>query len=240
MTALALAALALAHPAMTGPRGAAEPGNRTPGQRVELTVAPGDLVVDYFVEIAVMRLYAEARADGGGEDYARQRAEELRTGLRARWDGADLPLEPVAVDAPARTAEAGFVEFHVRGRASLPGTTGTLRVEMGNFPDEPSYMAASVMVAGNLVVTDSNLARASDGRLRENKHGAWRRDEAARVTTLSVRPARPWEVGEEAVLPERLEAMVRVPLPWKLGGALGVALAAGAVAVARRRTQPPG
>ncbi len=224
--ALAFVAAVTAHPAMTSARGAAEPGNRTPGQRVEITVTTNEVVVDYFVEIAAMRVYAEAREEGGGEDYASRRAEELRTGLRARWDGDDLPLQPLPVPAPARTAEQGFVEFHVSARAPLPASSGTLRVEMGNFPDEPSYMAASVQVAGNIVVTESDLARASEGRLRENKHGAWRRDETARVATISFRPARPWEAGETAMLPERLEGVLTLPWRYKAGGAAlaGVAI----------------
>ncbi len=219
---------------MSGPRGAAEPGNRTPGQRVEVTLEPGRVVVDYYVEIAAIRVYADAKAEGGGADYAERRAEELRTGLRARWDGADLPLLPEPVEKAARTAEGDFVEFHVRGAASLPADAGTLRVEMGNFPDEPSYMAASVDVSGELVVTGSDLARASDGHLRENKHGAWRREEAARVATVSIRPARPWERGPGGSLTERLEGMIPLPWAWVAGG-VAVVLAVGAVAIKLRR-----
>ncbi len=231
---LALAATALAHPAMNGPRGAAEPGNRTPGQRLEVTLSPGHVVVDYYVEIAAIRLYAEAKADGAGTDYADRRAEELRTGLRARWDGLDLPLSPEPVNKTARTAEADFVEFHIRGIAPLPAETGTLRVEMGNFPDEPSYMAASVDVSGELVVTESDLARASDGHLRENKHGAWRREEAARVATVSIRPARLWERGPDGSLTERIEGMIPVPWGWVVGG-VGVLVALGSAAIKLRR-----
>jgi len=235
VTLLVLAASALAHPVMGGPRGAAEPGNRTPGQRVEVTLAPGNVVVDYYVEIAAIRVYADAKAEGGGADYAERRAEELRTGLRARWDGADLPLSPLPVDTSARTAEGDFVEFHVRGAADLPAESGTLRVEMGNFPDEPSYMAASVDVSGELVVTESDLARASDGHLRENKHGAWRREEAARVATVAIRPARPWERGPDGSLTERLEGMIGFPRGWMAIAGVMLAIVAMSLSWLRRR-----
>lgn len=175
--------------------------------------------VDYYAEVSAIRVYKEAKADGAGKDWAARRAEEFRDGVRVRWNGTDLPLTPLSVEKPGKTTEADYVEFHIAGLAALPSTNGELRLEMGNFPDEPCYGAVSVSVPGTLVVTGSSLAAVRGGRLRDNVHGAWRRDDKARVATLQIRPSKPWEFGDIGPLPSRLEGLIPWPRAWKAAAA---------------------
>lgn len=222
---LILAAVASAHPG--GASSAAEPNGGMPGQRVEVAVAADHLRVDYFAEIAAMRLYKEARAEQAeGPDWAAGRAEALRPGVRVRVDGAEVALGAVAVEAAATLKESGFVELHVAGEAPLPPGAREVEVRMENFPDEASYYAASVRLAGGLVVTGTNLGHVAAGRLRDNLHGAWRRTDDARVTTFALRPTHPWEDHAEGPLPERLEGIVGLDrrVSWLAGAVLtGVA-----------------
>lgn len=226
-----------AHPQSGSLRGAADPGGITPGQRIEAQIEAGVLHIDYYAEVATMRIYQEARKENAGPDWALGRVEELRGGVRARWDGQGLALLPVHVEKPVTTGkEADFVEFHLAGQAVLPADAGELQLEMGNFPDEPSYLAVSVKVAGDVVVEKTSLAKVQAGNLRDNVHGAWRRNEAARVATLTIRPAHVWERGSAGPLPSRLAGMIPLPIGWKLGAAVAFSLTAAATTlVAARR-----
>lgn len=199
--------LALAHP--LGAAGAADPNGGMPGQRIELRVADGQLRVDYYAEVAALRLYKEARAEGAsGPTWAMSRAETYRSGLKVRWNGETLPLGPVPVEPAADLKETGYVEFHVAATGTLPGPEGELEVRMDNYPEEACYYAASATVGGDLVVSGTSLARVYEGRLRDNLHGAWRRSDGARVTRLTFRPTRLWESEEPGPLPERMEGLV--------------------------------
>jgi len=205
-----------------------------PGQRVEVALGSGTIRVDYFVELAAIRLYKEAKAEGAeGSTWAGRRAETLRSGLRVRLDDADVPLSPIAVEHSATLKEGNFVEFHVAAEATLADERGTLEVRMDNFPDEPCYYAASIEVDGGLVILETDLARVKDGRLRDNKHGAWRREDTGRSVRLRFRPTRTWESHARGPLPERIEGLVGVDARVSaLGGVAGI-LAIGAVVVGR-------
>ncbi len=224
---------ALAHPGMGG--SAADPNGGMPGQRVEVALAPGTVRVDYFVELAAIRLYKEAKAEGAeGSTWAGRRAESLRSGLRVRLDDIELPLSPIAVEHSAAMKEGNFVEFHIAAAASLGVERGTLEVRMDNFPDEPCYYAASVDVDGALVIQATDLARVKDGRLRDNKHGAWRREDAGRSVRVGFRPTRLWESHAPGPLPDRLEGLVGVDARvYPLAGVAGI-LSVGSVLLGRK------
>jgi hypothetical protein len=237
---LLLATLASAHP--LGAAGASDPNGGMPGQRAELSVTGGELRVDYFAEVAALRLYKEARAEGAsGPSWAMGRAESLRAGVKARYDGQTLPLEALPVDAPAELQPTGYVEFHLAARAPLPSPPGTLEFRMDNYPDEACYYAVSVRVGGEFVVTETGLGRVLSGRLRDNLHGAWRRSDAGRLTTLTLRAARPWEDSTPGPLPERLEGLVGLreglaPLAALLAALGAAALLRGLWGTWRRRS----
>lgn len=227
---------ALGHPGMGG--SAADPNGGMPGQRVEVALGPGTVRVDYFVELAAIRLYKEAKAEGAeGSTWAGRRAETLRSGLRVRLDDIELPLHPIAVERSAAMKEGKFVEFHVAAEASLGVERGTLEVRLDNFPDEPCYYAASVDVGGELVIQATDLARVKEGRLRDNKHGAWRRDDAGRIVRLSFRPTRSWESHARGPLPDRLEGLVGIDARVSMAGVVAGVLAVGSALVfwTRRR-----
>jgi hypothetical protein len=234
--------IALAHP--LGAAGAADPNGGMPGQRIELRVEGGALRVDYYAEVAALRLYKEARAEGAsGPSWAMSRAESLRSGVKVRWNGETLPLEPVPVEQAAELKETGYVEFHVAGSAALPANEGTLEVRMDNYPDEASYYAASASIGGEFVVAETSLGRVHDGRLRDNLHGAWRRSDGARLTSIRLRPTRPWEDASAGPLPERLDGLVDwrgwvLPSAAGLGGVGVVALLNASLRRWRRRRRP--
>ncbi len=230
---LALSLEAAAHP--SGATNASDPNGGMPGQRLEVQVDPGHLRVDYYVEISAIRLYKQARAEGAAAaEWAPKHVESLRPGVRAMWDDVELQLTPLAVKTPAQLKEASFVELHLAAEAALPAGPGTLKLRMDNYPDEPCYYAVSLSVDGSLVVTETDLGHVTAGRLRDNRHGAWRRGDAARSTRVALREAYLWEGRADGPLPERLEGLV--PGRASLGAlaAFGVALSV-AVGVAWRR-----
>ena len=237
---LSFLALALAHPSGAG--NPADPAAAPPGQRVEVSVAPGRLRVDYFVQLPAIRLYKEARLEGAaGEGWAAARAQALRAGLSVRVDGALLALESTSAP-PATFVGTAEVELHLAAEGDLPPLPTTVELRMDNFPDESSYYAASVTVDGALVVTETNLGHVVSGHLRDNRHGAWQRGEAARAVTFSLRATRPWEGHAPGPLPERLEGLV--PLEgwvwWSGWGAALVATLSGGWAAWRRALRAPG
>lgn len=218
---LLAASLALAHP--LGASGAADPNGGMPGQRIELRVADGALRVDYYAEVAALRLYKEAKAEGAsGPSWAMGRAESYRSGVKARWNGETLGLTAVPVEPAADLKNTGYVEFHIAATAALPAPGGELEVRMDNYPDEPCYYAASAVIGGELVVAGTSLGRVYDGHLRDNLHGAWRRSDAGRVTSLTLRPTRPWENDDAGPLPERMEGLVD-PSAWMWPARVGAA-----------------
>ena len=222
LTLLLCLSFAGAHPA--GATNASNPRGGMPGQRIEATVAPGHVRVDYFVELAAIRMLQDARAAGAeGPAWAAKRVEELRPGVRVRWNGSDLALTTIVVPEPAKLQGVGEVELHLAAEATLPPSPGTLELRMDNFPDEASFFAASVTVDGALVVRETSLGRVVGGRLRDNQHGAWRRDDRARITSLSLRPTRLWESGVTGPLPARLEDLLPpIVSGWVLAGGIGI------------------
>lgn len=220
---MVLVALAFAHPYVSSGPGKGEPGMGVVGQRLAVVLTPEGVDVHYVAELPAMRVYQEAKAMGAGPTYAADKIEELRGAVRVTWNGVSVPLTRVDVDNPARRGDGDFLEFHLAGHGTLQGE-GTLRVSNGNFPDEGCYFDTELSLGPGLVVTDTSLAKVRDGKVRDNKNGAWVRDEAARELTASVRAARPWE-----------DAAGTAPLPQRMAGAMAwprTAIAAGLTALA--------
>jgi hypothetical protein len=226
---------AAAHPGWLPGGGSTGEAQSTVGQRVALHVASDAVTMEYVAELPAADLYRDARLDGG-QDYVLRRLTELYDGVTLTWDGQPLQRTRVEVKDPARAVERNFVELHVAAEAPLPSPSGTLGVRIGNFPDDPCYFATEVTLAGDLVVESSNLATVRAGRLRDNRHGAWLRDESGREPSLTIRPARWWEVAatdqplpqrmagldtlRPPLLPIALAALSLIPIAW-LGRALG-------------------
>lgn len=236
----ALLTLALAHPGIVS-QASAHPTPDIIGQRLDVRVthvAQGDaaLQVDvlYTAEVPERRVLAEAMAQGASKDFATRRLAELATGLKATWDGQPLRLESVPLEHAARNGEPGFLELRLDLRAPLPSTSGTLHLQNGNYPDETCYFATQVTLPGDQVVTATTLASVRDGVLADSTHAAWNSKDQAREFEMSVRPAGTWEVREgQLPLPERMAGLDALSTPrWVIGS--GVALAAGAAAVAGR------
>ncbi len=203
-----------------------------PGQRVEVTIEPQRIVVDYYAELAAIRVLKDARAAGvESRAWAPQQAEALRSGVRVRAGETEVALTAMPVEAAATLREGALVEFRLSAAAPLPVDPGALTVRLDNFPDEPCYYAASVDVSGEFVVVTTNLARVHDGALRDNHHGAWRRNDGGRKVEFTLRPTRWWESRAAGPLPERLEGLVGWDVA-RVAGAAGVAVILSVVAVA--------
>lgn len=236
--ALLFVPLAHAHPATSGVPGATRD---VIGQRLEVRLLPAEVEVEYVAEVPQRRVWAEAKADGAASGWADARLEELAGGLTVLWDGAPLATEAIALEDPARAGENGFVELRVARRAALPDDEGTLSLRNANFPDERCFFATEVEVSGALVVTETSLLRVKDGRLRDNRHGAWVREEAAREPKVTVRRATLFERAEgTSPLPTRMQGIVRDAPPWwvhVLGvlGLAGLAVAGRALGLRARR-----
>lgn len=230
-----LLGLAFAHPFGSSP-GQGEPGSGVVGQRLRIEVTGDSVQIEYVAEVPAMRVYREAKAVGADATYAARRIEELRDAVRASWEGEALRLEPVEIPSPARAGEGGFLEFHARGRAAVR-LPGRLHVRNGNFPDESSYFMTTVTLGPGLVAERSTLLTVKDGRPRDNRNGAWRRDEAAREVEVELRRARPWEeAGGEA--PIAVRSAGALPTRWSFVagiGALGLLLPTAGLALRRWR-----
>jgi hypothetical protein len=213
--AVAFVAVALAHPGARGAGGG--PARLAIGHRSVVVIDGDTATLDYVCEVPAITLYGEARREGATSGYVETKLDELASGLHLTWDGAPLALEPVAVAEPAREGEQGFIDLRVTRRATLPGDTGTLALRNGNYPDTDAYFATEVRLSGDVVATKSSLARVQDGRLRDNRHGAWQREESGREPSVAVRPAR-WYERADGLFPmtERMEGLLQPTLPARI------------------------
>lgn len=232
---LLLAALASSHPFQGGGPGQGEPGMGAIGQRLHVVVDGARIEVAYVAEVPALRIFKEAKAEGAGSDYATRKIEELRGAVRATWNGAPVPLTPVVVLDPARKGDGDFLEFHATGEGALPSSSGTLVLSNGNFPDEGGYFSTEVKLGAGIVCEESTLVEVRGGTLRNNRHAAWVRDEAARDLRLTLRPAHLWEDATgTGALPVRMAGAIPRP-PWLLPAAVAApVLLLGALLVARR------
>ncbi len=194
---------AAAHPASSGGTGEAR---STVGHRLELAVSPTTVDLRYIAEIPERRVLEEARGSTA-PGYSGRLLDSLADSVQLTWNGAPLPATRQAVADAAKAAEPGFLDFTVAWQAALPSSTGTLGVRNNNFPDQPSFFATSMMLSGDLVAETCSLLSVRGGRVRDNWHGAWVRDETAREPWVRLRPAG-W--GESASAPE--------PLPLRMAG----------------------
>jgi hypothetical protein len=214
------AMLAFAHP---GGAGGGAGARGVVGQRSELVIHGGSAVLRYVAEVPRTRLHAElledTKAGGDPDTFVQRRADELADGVQLLWEGRALPSARVAIAETAVSGEPGFVEIVVEERAALPGDHGTVGARVSNWPEEEGgYFATSVKIGGDYVVTESSLARVRDGRLVDNRHGAWVRDPAAREVRVAVRPVGAFERRTGLYpMPERMEGLPGIaPKPWVL------------------------
>lgn len=218
---LLLLPLVFAHPG-TGGAGGADP-RATIGHRLELTVGVDAVDLRYVAEVPEKRVLEEARA-AGRPGYGTELLETLAAGVDLTWNGAELPATRVVLDEPVAAGENRYLDFAVALHATLPEGAGTLGVRNGNYPEEPSFFATSVRLGAGVVAEESSLLRVRDGRIRDNWHGAWVKDEKAREPWVRIRPAGLFEAaGETRPLPEAM-AGVQGGLPVWLAVVLAVAL----------------
>jgi len=187
------------------------------GHRVQLTVGADAVDVSYVAELPERRVLEEARgATGAG--YATRLLEGLRGEVKITWDGAPLPATPVAIAEPVKPGDGGFLEFTVGWRATLPGDHGRLGVRNGNYPEDPGFYATSITLDGRWVADATSLLSVKNGRVRDNWHGAWVKDERGREPWVDLRPAGFLErAAGPAPLPERMAGVTDDgPPPWLL------------------------
>lgn len=230
---LLLATLAFAHP---GSAPGAPAGMRDHiGHRVEIVVDGETVVLAYVAEIPERRVLAEAR-EATAPGYGERLLDTLAGEVKLTWDGAPLPATRVPIADAVKAGDGGFLDFAVSWKADLPGTTGTLGVRNGNYPEDPGFFATSVTLGGGWMADETSLLKVRNGRLRDNWHGAWVKDESAREPWVKIRPALFFErASEPQPLPKRMTgldgggppkwffgvlALSLIPIAW-LGRKLG-------------------
>lgn len=194
-------ALAFAHPG-TG-SGSVNP-RETIGHRAELRVEADAVELRYVAEVPEKRVLEEARA-AGEPGYGTRLLETLAAGVHLSWNGADLATTRVEVPDAVKAGENRYLDFQVALRAALPAEGGRLALRNGNYPDEPSFFATSVTLDPAWVAESTSLLKVRDGRIRDNWHGAWVRDETGREPWVELRRAGPFVAkGAARPLPEAM------------------------------------
>lgn len=214
---LLLAPLLHAHPGSAP--GASGAARDTIGHRIELAVGADDIEVRYIAEVPERRVLEAARATGA-PGYGEQLLASLADGVDLTWDGAPLPATAIVVLDGVKGGEQGFLDFTVAWRAALPSPPrGTIGVRNGNFPDVDGFFATSITLDATLLAEETSLLKVKQGRLRDNWHGAWVKDEAAREPWVKIRPAGFLEGASGSLpLPQRMAGLAgNEPPPWVLG-----------------------
>ncbi|MDP2308852.1 MAG: hypothetical protein Q8P18_22715 [Pseudomonadota bacterium] len=213
---LLLVPLLYAHPGSSP--GASGAARDTIGHRMELIVGADEVELRYTAEVPERRVLEEARATPG---YGQQLLSSLADGVRLTWDGAPLPSTAIVVPDGVKGGEKGFLDFTVALRAPFPddGRHGTIGVRNGNFPDVDGFFATSVTLDATLLAEETSLLKVKQGRIRDNWHGAWVKDEAAREPWVKIRPAGLLERGSGPLpLPQRMAGVAGdEPPPWVFG-----------------------
>ena len=209
-----------AHPSAGDP--VANPWAAGVGMRTMLRVERAALEATLIAEIPQARYAAE----GAGDPEAFRRG--LLAGLWLFRDGERLAWAPQPVEAPIQPSrEAGITEVTVRGRSELAGG-GMIRLENANYPDVSCLVATAVEVYGSWVVAETTLLKVQGGQVRQNRNGAWLRDEEGRRVDLVLRGAGIWERGAGmSSLTERMEGRAGLVIPkiaWVVPVILGFAL----------------
>jgi hypothetical protein len=206
--------LALAHPGSAP--GASGKETDYIGHRVELTVAADTAELRYVAEVPERRVLAEAAGTPG---YGTKLLEELAGEVRLTWNGAVLDGARIRVEDPVKAGEAGFLDFAVGWQADLPADEGRLGVRIGSFPGDPSFFATSVTLDGSWMADATSLLKVKGGRVRDNWHGAWVKDESAREPWVDLRRAGFFErSATPAPLPRRMTGVEGdAPSFWVIG-----------------------
>ncbi len=222
--AVLFVALAFAHPG-SGSSVASE--RDVIGHRLAIAVGANEVRVDYVAEVPERRVLADAREE---PEYGKKLLAQLGDNVKITWNGEILPATPVAVTDAVKAGEGGFLDFANAWTVTLPSHTGKLGIRNGNFPGEPGFFATSVTLDGSVLGTATSLLKVRDGRIRDNWHGAWVRDEAAREPWVELRPAGWFErVDAPEPLPRRMVGLASEGAPWwwnVLGGIGLVGIAA--------------
>lgn len=192
------------------------------GHRLSIAVGAHEVRVESVTEVPERRVLADAREE---PEYGKKLLAQLGDNVKITWNGEILPAIPAAVDDPVKAGEGGFLDFANAWTVALPATTGKLGIRNGNYPGEPGFFATSVTLDGSLLGTATSLLKVKNGRIRDNWHGAWVRDETAREPWIELRPATFFERGSGAEpLPRRMAGLEAegVPWWWHVLGAIGL------------------
>lgn len=212
LTALLLAPPLAAHPGSA--TGAPSAYRDYLGHRVELVVGAADATVTYVCELPERRVLEEARDTKGG-GYATKLLDALAGEVKLTWNGEALPAARIDVAEPVKPGDGGFLDFAVALRAALPDGAGRIGVRNGNYPGDQGFFATAVTLDGRWMADASSLLKVKKGRLRDNWHGAWVKDETAREPWVDLRPAGLFErASAPAPLPRRMSGVEGDGLPW--------------------------
>lgn len=204
------------------------------GLGLGLDVQEDRLVVDYRVEIPaadVLRELHQARATGTADTFGARKLTALRDGLRITVDGA--PASCADVTVPQAGDDPRFVPYQLRRVCPLSRAPHAILVEDHNGPDAAAAYLATARIAPGWSLAATSLVDV-DGPVVD-LDGAWRREPAARRTTLTLRPAgpfarwlRPRATGAARAVDLPLPTALAAPSPRALPVALAALLAAGA------------
>ena len=191
MALLLLSSLALAHPM----------GSDLYGHRTELRLAPGQLEVDYTLEVPtpamlrdLRRFLADAPPGTPESAYGAAFRQELVDGLTLRVDDAPATWRVEQAAPDAARSDPRFVTANLRLSVALPVGARTLQIVDGNLPDEASLYLVDVLASDALQVDACSLWDLdAAGQIRHDRGGQWRMEEDSRDLRLSFRARPAWQ-----------------------------------------------
>jgi nickel/cobalt transporter (NicO) family protein len=147
-------------------------GNFTINLYSGLVLEPGELVVNYALDMAEIPTYEEASivdANGDGRitaaeraSYAESKAAGLVGGVRAAVDGQAIPLHVVSSSMRYRSGQAGLPILRLDARFAGPiPRTGALEYRDGNYAGHIGWREITAIGASGDVVTRSSVPRTS-------------------------------------------------------------------------------
>jgi ABC-type nickel/cobalt efflux system permease component RcnA len=147
-------------------------GNFTVNRYAGIELTPGEVRIDYVVDLAEipsvqLRPEIDADADGALTDaeragWAARTAPDLAAGLTLTVDGAEVPLEVVSASLRVRPGQGGLDILRMEATFAGPlASEGELMFADTNFGDRIGWREVTAAGADGTVVADSTVPESS-------------------------------------------------------------------------------
>ena len=181
-------------------------GSGLAGHRLEVTLTPEEILVEYTLEIPASvwvrgfrEAFPEADLLSGTEAWSAFRDRNLaqmERGILCLWNGKETALQRVrGEEQEAGLSSDGFVRYGIRLRGEPPSDGGeaTLILINRNQAAIRGVFFASVVLSPALRLTGTNLRDPAQRFLLDSRSGdPWSLWEGMRSLEVRVRPAPPW------------------------------------------------